>query len=138
MFQISNQITLGKREDEIIAHLEQIVLEIIEHENNARERLRQERSLMVEDHVARAQGILSSARMISSGEALNLLSALRLGLDLGQTDRFSRRDLDMLYISIQPAHLQKREGKVLKPEERDVVRAEMLREFMKQIAEKTD
>ena len=131
MFQVSNQITLGRREDEIIAHLEQIVLELIEHENNARMRLINEKSLMVEDHVARAFGILSHARLISSGEALNLLSTLRLGLDMGMNSQFSRRQLDMLFISIQPAHLQKLENKVLEPEERDVVRAEMLRNCMK-------
>ncbi|WP_372799064.1 ATP--guanido phosphotransferase, partial [Pontiella sp.] len=56
MFQVSNQITLGRREDEIIAHLEQIVLELIDHENNARIRLMDEKSAVVEDHVARAFG----------------------------------------------------------------------------------
>ncbi len=130
MFQVSNQITLGRREDEIIAHLEQIVLELIEHENNARIRLMNEKSLIVEDHVARAFGILSHAKLISSGEALNLLSTLRMGLDLGMVDQFSRRELDMMFISIQPAHLQKLEKKDLEPDQRDVTRAEMLRDFM--------
>ena len=138
MFQVSNQITLGRREDEIIAHLEQIVLELIEHENNARERLMKDRALVVEDHVARAFGTLSNARVINSAEALNLLSTLRLGLDLDMIDQFSRRELDMLFIAIQPAHLQKLEGKELEPEERDVMRAEMLRDFMENITDETD
>lgn len=138
MFQVSNQITLGRREDEIIAHLEQIVLELIEHENNARQRLMSEKSVMMDDHVARAFGTLSNARLISSGEALNLLSTLRLGLDLGMIDQFSRRELDMLFISIQPAHLQKLENIDLEPEARDVVRARMLREFMKNAKENTE
>lgn len=132
MFQVSNQITLGRREDQIIAHLEQIVLELIEHENNARVRLMNDRAIVVQDHVARAFGILSNARMISSGEALNLLSSLRLGLDLGLVNQFSRRQLDMLFISIQPAHLQKQQSKGLEPDERDVVRADVLRDFMDQ------
>ncbi|MEE9368690.1 MAG: protein arginine kinase [Pontiella sp.] len=135
MFQISNQITLGRREDEIIAHLEQIVLELIDHENNARIRLMKDKSLIVEDHVSRAFGTLSHAKLISSGEALNLLSSLRLGLDLGLITKFSRRELDMLFISIQPAHLQKLENKVLEPDERDVVRAEMLRNYMENATE---
>lgn len=135
MFQVSNQITLGRREDEIIAHLEQIVLELIEHENNARVRLMNDRSLVVEDHVARAFGILSKARMMASGEALNLLSTLRLGIDLGLIDEFSRRDVDMLFIAIQPAHLQRLENKDLEPEERDVVRAGMLRRFMENVTQ---
>lgn len=130
MFQVSNQITLGRREDEIIAHLEQIVLELIEHENNARIRLMDEKSVIVEDHVARAFGILSNAKLMTSGEALNLLSTLRMGLDLGMVDQFSRRELDMMFISIQPAHLQKLEKKDLEPDKRDVTRAEMLRGFM--------
>ncbi|HEY5653509.1 MAG TPA: protein arginine kinase [Pontiella sp.] len=138
MFQVSNQITLGRREDEIIAHLEQIVLELIDHENNARIRLMEERELVVEDHVARAFGILSNARLISSGEALDLLSTLRLGLDLGMIDQFSRRELDTLFISIQPAHLQKLEGKVLEPEERDIVRAEILRDYMENATQEDD
>ena len=135
MFQVSNQITLGRREDEIIAHLEQIVLELIEHENNARTRLMNDKALMVEDHVSRAFGTLSHARLISSGESLNLLSTLRMGLDLGLVSKFSRRELDMLFISIQPAHLQKLEDKVLEPDDRDVVRADMLRNYMKNATE---
>ncbi len=130
MFQISNQITLGRREDEIIDHLEQIVLELIEHENNARIRLMNDRALVIEDHVARAFGVLSNARMVTSSEALNLLSTLRLGLDLDMINQFSRKEIDTLFIAIQPAHLQKLENKDLKPEERDIVRAEMLRNFM--------
>jgi protein arginine kinase len=138
MFQVSNQITLGRREDEIIAHLEQIVIELIEHENNARVRLMNDRALTVEDHVARAFGTLSNARVMTSAEALNLLSTVRLGLDLGIIDQFSRREIDMLFIAIQPAHLQKLESKELEPDERDVVRAEMLRDFMENITDETD
>ena len=130
MFQVSNQITLGRRETDIIAHLEQIVHELVEHELNARSRLMETKSVLVDDHVSRAFGILSHARMITSGEALNLLSTLRLGLDLGLVSQFSPRELDTLFISIQPAHLQKLEGKELDPEERDVVRAQMLRDYM--------
>jgi len=131
MFQISNQFTLGRREADIIAHLEQIVMELIDHENNARMRLMNERSILVEDHVERAYGILSKARLMSSGEALNLLSTLRLGVDLGFMNQLSPRELDTLFISIQPAHLQKLEKKALDADERDVVRAEMLREYIK-------
>lgn len=138
MFQVSNQITLGRREDEIISHLEQIVIELIEHENNARIRLMNDRALIVEDHVARAFGTLSNARLMNSAEALNLLSTLRLGLDLGLIDQFSRREIDMLFIASQPAHLQKLENKELGPEERDVVRAGMLRDFMENVTEEDD
>jgi protein arginine kinase len=136
MFQISNQFTLGRKESEIIAHLEQIVMELVEHENNARDRLMLEKSLVVHDHVERAFGLLSNAMLMSSGEALNLLSSLRLGLDLGIVNRFSSRELDTLFISIQPAHLQKLENKTLDADERDVVRAEMLRDYMENATDK--
>lgn len=136
MFQVSNQITLGRREADIIAHLEQIVHELVDHELNARRRLLESKSLLVEDHVARAFGILSNARLITSGEALNLLSTLRLGLDLGMIDQFSPRELDTLFISIQPAHLQKIEGKALDPDDRDLVRAQILREYMENATQK--
>ncbi len=136
MFQISNQITLGRKESDVIAHLEQIVHELVEHETNARSRLMETKPILVEDHVSRAFGILSNARLITSGEALNLLSTLRLGLDLGLVDQFSPIELDTLFISTQPAHLQKLEGKELDADGRDVVRAEMLRNFMENATQK--
>jgi len=136
MFQISNQSTLGRREEEIISHLEQIVLEIINHENNARARLIEQKSIKVEDHIARAYGILSHARLITSSEALNLLSSIRLGIDLGMLKDFTRKEVDALFIVTQPAHLQKLENKTLTPEERDVMRAELLRKFIKRTAGK--
>ncbi len=138
MFQISNQITMGRREDEIIAHLEQIVCELIDHENNARLRLMNDRAPTIEDLVARARGILSNARLMTSAEALNLLSTLRLGLDLGMVDQFSQREIDMLFIAIQPAHLQKVNNKTLEPDDRDIVRAEMLRNFMEDRTKNND
>lgn len=131
MFQISNQITLGRKETDIIGHLEQIVLELIDHELNARQRLMEKQSLLVEDHVARAVGLLSHAKLMTSAEALNLLSALRLGTDLGLLDQLSPKELDTLFISIQPAHLQKLENLDLDADSRDAVRATMLRDYLK-------
>ena len=129
MFQISNQMTLGKPEAEIIAHLEQIVLEVIEHEKNARARL-MEKSLRVPDHVQRAYGIMSYAILMSTNEALDLLSALRMGTDLKLLPALDRRELARYFIRVQPAHLQKIAGATLTPEERDFKRAEIVREFL--------
>jgi len=131
MFQISNQITLGRSEEEIVEHLEQIVSELIEHEKNARERLLQDRTIIIKDQVARALGILSSAHLITSSEALNLLSMLRLGYSLGVIKDFARNDLDNLFIAIQPAHLQKQTKKTMSSLDRDIFRADILRKFMK-------
>lgn len=130
MFQISNQITLGKTEIEIISHLDQIVLEVIEHEKNARLRLMEKQEIRVHDHIGRAYGILAHAAMMNSNEALDLLSGLRLGIDLGLMPEITRRDIDQLLIQIQPAHLQKAAGTTLSPEERDVKRAQLIRGFL--------
>jgi len=130
MFQISNQITLGKTEVEIISHLDQIVLEVIEHEKNARLRLMETQEIRVHDHIGRAYGILAHAAMINSNEALDLLSGLRLGADLNLMPEMGRRDIDQLLIQIQPAHLQKAAGAALSPEERDIKRAQLIRGFL--------
>lgn len=130
MFQISNQITLGKTEKEIIEHLEQIVLEVIEHEKNARLRLMDSQEIKVHDHIGRAYGIMANAAIISSGEALDLLSAIRLGIDLGLLPDMKRRDIDQLFVQIHPAHLQKQDGTSLSPEERDIKRAQFIRRFL--------
>lgn len=130
MFQISNQITLGKPESEIIATLEQIVLEVIEHEKNARLRLMSKQEIRVHDHVGRAYGILANAALMATGEALDLLSALRMGVDLGLMPNMQRREIDQLFIRIHPAHLQKDASVALSPEERDIKRAQLVRKFL--------
>ena len=82
-------------------------MEIKDHELNARKRLITEKENIVKDHVSRSYGILKNAHIIASSESLNLLSTLRLGLDLGLVEGFSKQELDKLFISTQPAHLQK-------------------------------
>ena len=131
MFQVSNQITLGKDESQIINHLEQIVLELVDHEVNARERLMNEKQLIIEDHICRAFGLLSNSRLMTSNEALSLLSTLRLGLDLKLITGITRQEMDQLFISTQPAHLQKIQGNELDTNERDLMRSELLRRFMR-------
>ncbi len=130
MFQISNQITLGKTETEIIEHLEQIVLEVIDHEKNSRLRLMDEQEIKVHDHIGRAYGILANAALITSGEALDLLSAIRMGIDLDLLPDIKRSDIDQLFIRIHPAHLQREAGEILSPEERDAKRAQLIRHFL--------
>jgi protein arginine kinase len=130
MFQISNQVTLGRPETEIIANLEQIVLEVIEHEKNARLRLMSTQEIRVHDHIGRAYGILANAALMTTGEGLDLLSALRMGADLGLLPKIARREIDRLFIRIHPAHLQKESGAALSPEERDIKRAQLIRKFL--------
>jgi protein arginine kinase len=127
MFQFSNQITLGEKEEAIIRNLEQVVSEVIVHETHARERLLEKKETVVRDHVGRAYGILSHAHILSSKEALDLLSGLRLGMELGILTGMERRVVDELVLLTQPAHLQKLEGRTLKVKDRDRARAALVR-----------
>ena len=127
MFQVSNLITLGDCEKEIVSHLQTIVEEVVEHEQNARLRLMESREHVVLDYVGRALGILSNAHILASKEALGLLSGLRLGIEMGILKDFNRQTVDDLLVSAQPAHLQMIEKAELAPEERDRARAELIR-----------
>lgn len=128
MFQVSNQITLGEKEEDIIHNLEQIVSEMVTHELNARARLLEQRETLVRDHVGRSLGILSNAWILSSKEALDLMSGLRLGIDLGILKNMDWAKLNDLLILTQPGHLQKIEGRRLKAQDRDEARATLVRE----------
>ena len=127
MFQVSNQLTLGMSEARIVSDLEEIVKEIAGHEQNARERLKRERFPFISDMAARAQGILLSARLMTTQEALERLSELRLALALGLTKKTDMLTVDRLLLEIQPAHLQTLVGRTMTSEERDLERAERLR-----------
>lgn len=127
MFQVSNQITLGLPEARIVEDLEQIVKELAVHEGNARERFRRERRRAAADLAARAEGLLTSARLMTTQEALERLSELRLGIALGLTKRIGMRTVDRLLLDVQPAHLQSLAERAMDSEERDEARADRLR-----------
>lgn len=131
MFQISNQTTLGESESVIIKRLEQIVKEVETHEINARVRLMEQREARVRDYVGRAYGILSNACVLSSNESLEMLSALRLGIEIGMVKRVDVGDVNRLVTGTQPGHLQKIAGRGLSPEERDEARAAMIRDTVR-------
>jgi len=127
-FQISNQVALGRSEEELVENLERILKQVIEHEQTARESLVTNNRVQLEDRIWRAFGILRHARTMSSTEALDLLSAVRLGVDLGFTNGLDRSTVNELFLFSQPAHLQKLEGKTLSTRERDAKRAQLIRE----------
>jgi protein arginine kinase len=127
-YQISNQITLGKSESSIIDNIKRVVPRILQYERNLREKLMLENRVALEDKVYRAWGILRHARSISSEETMNLLSAVRLGVNVGLIENLSIATLNRLFILTQPGHLQKLEGKDLGPKQRDVARAAFIRE----------
>ena len=128
VFQVSNQMTLGESETAIVERLEKVLAQIIEHEENARELLLEKKSKTVYNHIGRAYGILANAHSISSKETMNLLSLLRLGVDMALFPGVDRSLVDEMFILTQPAHLQKQHSEKLSAEERDLLRADMLRE----------
>ncbi len=127
-FQISNQVTMGRAEAELIENIDQILKQVIEHEQMARESLMANNRVQLEDRIWRAFGILKHAKTISSSETLDLLSAVRLGVDLGIMNGLDRKTVNELFMVSQPAHLQKLEGKTLNTRERDVKRAQLMRQ----------
>lgn len=127
-FQLSNQVSLGLTEGDILGKVKGITLQIVEQENNARKELKQGARLQITDRIHRAFGILKNAYLVSSQEALELLSMLRLGVDMGILPKVSNSLLNELVVLIRPASLQKYYGKKLIPAQRDKVRAELLKE----------
>ena len=127
-YQISNQTTLGKGEDEIIEDFKKTVIpKIIDYEHQARRTLVNDRTVALDDKVQRALGILRSARLIASEETLFLLSHLRMGVNLGRVKGIDVRTLNELFLMTQPAHLQRLHGKKLEGDARRAVRAEYIR-----------
>jgi len=133
VFQVSNQMTLGESETTIVERLDKVVSQIIEHEENARAVLLEKKPKMVYNHIGRSYGILANAHSVSSKETMNLLSLMRLGIDLGLFPGTERSLTDELFILIQPAHLQRQRAEKLSGEERDLIRADMLRDRLKQV-----
>jgi protein arginine kinase len=134
VFQVSNQMTLGESENGIVERLEKVLGQIIEHEENARATLLEKKAKMVLNHIGRAYGILANAHTITSKETMNLLSLMRLGVDLGVFPGVDRSLVDELFLVTQPAHLQKQHSEKLTAEERDLLRADMVRERLKPVS----
>jgi protein arginine kinase len=134
VFQVSNQMTLGESENMIVERLEKVLSQIIEHEENARQTLLEKKPKVVFNHIGRAYGILANAHSISSKETMNLLSLMRLGVDMGLFPGADRALVDELFLTTQPAHLQKQLSDKLSAEERDLLRADMVRERLKDVS----
>jgi protein arginine kinase len=137
IFQVSNQMTLGEVETDIVERLNKVVAQLIEHEENARASLIEKKPKMLFNHIGRAYGILANSHIISSKETMNLLSLMRLGVDLAVFPNTKIALVDELFITTQPAHLQKQYSEKLSAEERDLLRADMLRERLKNVSRPT-
>lgn len=127
-FQVSNQITLGRSEEEIIDDFRSVAIpRIVELENKARANLLRTRAHAVDDKIWRAMGLLQNARLISSNEAMQYLSHVRMGLHIGRLERVDLQTVNELFLQTQPAHLQKLRGERLSGEERSIARAQFIR-----------
>ncbi|WP_226670969.1 protein arginine kinase [Metabacillus litoralis] len=128
LFQISNQITLGKSEKDIVDDLISVVQQLITQERNTREALYNSSQIQVEDRVYRSFGTLAYSRIIESNETAKCLSDVRLGIDLGIIKDISRNILNELMVLTQPGFLQQYFGGPLRPNDRDIRRAALIRE----------
>ena len=126
MFQISNQMSIGTTEADIVGRLMQVVEEVAQHEEHARSRLLEGRRLFLLDQVGRALGILLHARVLSSKEATELLSGVRLGVEMGLIANVDVAMTNQALLLTQPGHLQQINGRALTSEQRDEVRAKMI------------
>ena len=133
VFQISNQQTLGESEEEILSRLGSVFKTIIDHEINARFKYLEENCACLLDQIGRAFGVLKNAYVLNSNEAMNLLSLMRLAVDLEMLPEVNRSDIDRLFIECQPGHIQYVAGEGIEADARDLCRAKTLREEFVQL-----
>ncbi len=131
IYQISNNQTLGMKEEEIVGNLENITKKVVEQERLARKYLAKN-SEDLEDKVYRSYGILTNAKKLTSEECDNLLSDIKLGTDLGIMQELKDSKVKELMLYTKPANLQKRVGKVLEANQRDRIRAEVVKQIIKE------
>ncbi len=127
-YQISNQVTLGKSETQLVDNVKDVVPNIVNYERRVRSALVKENRQSLHDQVARAYGILKNAQTISSEETMHLLSSLRMGINLELIDDLEMSTVNELFIHTQPAHLQKIRQQELDTAERNVARATYIRQ----------
>lgn len=128
MYQVSNQITLGLTEEEIIDKLTSVIKQLIEQERAARQALYRDNQYPLEDKIYRAYGILKYCRTLSTDEVMKLISDVRLGMELKIINQVSSQALNELITMTTPAYLQKYANKEISPQERDILRAKIVRQ----------
>lgn len=127
LFQISNQITLGQKEEEVLEIMEKIARQLIDFERKARDTMLENAHLELHDKIFRAEAILKSARAISTDEVVNLTSAVRLGVGLGLIKGLTIRTLNEILVFTRSANLQLLYDRTMEAPERDQMRAEYIR-----------
>ena len=130
LYQISNQVTLGDTEEEIISKLDKVVHQILTRERNTRKYLISKRLVEMENQVYRSLGILKYSRILSSKEAMEHLSNIRMGETMNILEKNESFDVIKLMIDVQSANIQKRLKKEMNNRERDIERANIIREII--------
>ena len=130
-YQISNQVTLGRSEEDLLKQVADVAPMLIDYERRAREFLVRESQKDLHDRVSRAFGILCTAQTISSEETMMLLSSVRMGVNLGLIRDVEIPTINKLFIHTQPAHLQKLSGSRLETADRNIERALYLQRHLK-------
>lgn len=128
VYQLSNQVTLGLSEKDALENLTGMARQIIRQEREARKQMRED--INMQDKIARAKGILSHARMLSSSEFMDLISCVRLGVAEQMCSGLSLDTVNALMIEAQPASISSAAGHSLTPQERDIRRAELVRQAL--------
>lgn len=132
IYQISNQITLGLNEDELISDIKKLIQQIMEQERIIRKQLYDKNPIMVEDKIYRSLGILKNARMLTTDETVKMVSDLRLGVALGIINGISEKSFNKIMATIGPASIQKANGTLMEPIQRDKARALVVRNILKE------
>ncbi|MBI4335560.1 MAG: protein arginine kinase [Candidatus Omnitrophica bacterium] len=130
-FQISNQVSLGRSEEDILGNFERVMNQIISREAQARHILFIKEKEALTDKIFRAFGTLKNARIITSSETINLMSTIRFGVNMNMLPAVDIATVNDIFIMSQPAHLQKIENKILTADQRDMKRADLIREKLK-------
>ena len=132
IFQVSNQVTLGKSEEEIIEGLQNVAQNVIEKEQALRDKAMQTHRLDIENNIHRSYGILKYSRKTNLKEAMNMLSEIRLGRAMGLFYYPSPKSLYQVMMEIQPGHIQRKAGETMDETALDVARADYLRDIFKE------
>ena len=128
IYQISNQITLGLKEDEIINNILGVTKKIIDNEISARNMIMKKQALELEDDIYRSLGMLKYTRLITTPECLNLLSKVRMGIEMGIIKEIDIKKVDELFVKVQPGTIQLQSNEEIDDRGRDVIRARLVRE----------
>ncbi len=131
VFQVSNQITLGQTEKEIIENLLLVVKQVVAEEKRYRDSLQKSRRVELEDRIFRAWGTLTNARKMSSSEAVKFWSDVRLGVELGFMPGIDVKSINEILVISQPHFVQKTIGEAVGSDERDMARADLIRKHLK-------